>query len=170
MPIYEFYCGRCHVVFSFFSRRVDTTSRPACPRCGRPKLERQVSRFSTLGRSAAGPAGESAPEDLDEAKMEGLMESITREAEGLDENDPRQMARMMRKLQGAAGMPVDAKTDEAIRRMEAGESPEKIEEEMGDVFSEAGADSDLASDAGPAGPRRKTRRRPPAVDDKLYDL
>ena len=25
MPIYEFYCGSCHVVFSFFAKRVDTT-------------------------------------------------------------------------------------------------------------------------------------------------
>ena len=166
MPIYEFYCGSCHVVFSFFSQRVDTTKRPDCPRCGRPKLERQVSRFSTLGRSGAELAGEAPPGDLDEAKIEGLMESMSREAEGLDENNPRQIARMMRKLHDVAGMPLDDKADEAIRRMEAGESPEKIEEELGDVFGDAGPDIDAVPD----GPRRKTRRRPPAVDDTLYDL
>ena len=44
-------------------------------------------------------------------------------------------------------MPLDAKADEAIRRMEAGESPEKIEEEMGDVFSDAGADFDTPGEA-----------------------
>jgi putative FmdB family regulatory protein len=166
MPIYEFYCGSCHVVFNFFSRRVDTTKRPACPRCGRPKLERKVSRFSTLGKSGGELAGEAGPEDFDEAKMEGLMESMARESEGIDENNPRQIARMMRKFHDAAGMPLDAKTDEAIRRMEAGESPEKIEEELGDVFGEAGPDLDAA----PEGPRRKARRRPPAVDETLYDL
>jgi putative FmdB family regulatory protein len=166
MPIYEFYCGSCHVVFNFFSRRVDTKTRPACPRCGRPKLERQVSRFATLGKSTAQLPGDAAGGDMDESKLEGLMESMSREAEGLDENDPRQMARMMRKLHEAGGMPLDAKADEAIRRMEAGESPEKIEEELGDLFGEAGPDTDSAG----AGPQRKTKRRPPAVDETLYDL
>ncbi len=172
MPIYEFYCSNCHVVFNFFSRRVDTKTRPACPRCGRPKLERQVSRFSTQGRSSGELPGDEAGGDLDEAKMEGLMESMSREAQGLDENNPRQIARMMRKLHDAAGMPLDAKADEAMRRMEAGESPDKIEEEMGDVFGEAGPDFDSVS----PGARRKRapsthgRRRPPAVDETLYDL
>jgi len=170
VPIYEFYCDSCHVVFSFFSRRVDTEKRPACPRCGRPKLQRQVSRFATQGKSGADSVDGDLPGDLDETKMESLMESMTREAEGLDENNPRQMARMMRKLHDASGMPLDAKAEEAIRRMEAGESPEKIEEEMGDVFGEAGPDVDSASDGVSTGPRRKTKRRPPAVDETLYDL
>jgi len=98
------------------------------------------------------------------------MESMSREAEGLDENNPRQIAKMMRKLHDVSGMPLDAKANEAIRRMEAGESPEKIEEEMGDVFGETGPDFDSPSDAASAGPRRKSRRRPPAVDEKLYDM
>ena len=166
MPIYEFYCGSCHTVFSFFSKRIDTTTRPACPRCRRTKLQRQVSRFATLGKSGGGPEGDDGPGDFDDAKMEGLMESMSREAEGLDENDPRQVARMMRKLHDAAGMPMDEKANEAIRRMEAGESPEKIEEEMGDVFGEAGPDADALPDL----PRRKAKRRPPAVDETLYDL
>ena len=73
---------------------------------------------------------------------------------------------MMRKLHDASGMPMDEKAIEAIRRMEAGESPEKIEEEMGDVFGEAGPDADALSDT----PRRKAKRRPPAVDETLYDM
>ena len=76
--------------------------------------------------------------EMDDPKMEQAMESLMRESEGLDENDPRQLAAMMRKLHQTAGMPLDGKTDEAIRRMEAGESPEKIEEEMGDLFGEDG--------------------------------
>jgi putative FmdB family regulatory protein len=35
MPIYEFYCPDCHTVFSFFSSRIDTAVRPACPQCGK---------------------------------------------------------------------------------------------------------------------------------------
>jgi putative FmdB family regulatory protein len=164
MPVYEFYCKDCHTIFNFFSRRIDTASRPACPRCERPKLQRMVSRFATLGKAAE--SGDDLPGGLDENKLEGLMESMGRDAEGLDENNPRQVASMMRKFHEAAGMPMDQRAEEAIRRMEAGESPEKIEEEMGDVFGEAGADLDA-----PAGrSRRKPRPAPPAVDATLYDL
>ncbi len=46
MPVYEFYCPDCHAIFNFFSRRVDTETQPACPRCGRPELGRQASLFA----------------------------------------------------------------------------------------------------------------------------
>lgn len=175
MPVYEFYCRDCHTVFNFFSRRIDTTSRPACPRCGRPKLQRQVSRFATLGKASAGDplagGGEDLPPGMDEAKMESLMESMAREADGIDEENPQQMARMMRKMHEAAGMPMDQRAEEAIRRMEAGESPEKIEEELGDLFGEDEAEVDVPAGGAPArGSRRKSRRSPPAVDATLYDL
>jgi putative FmdB family regulatory protein len=170
MPVYEFYCRDCHTVFNFFSRRVDTTTRPACPRCRRPKLQRQVSRFATLGKAAEGHPlagrGEDLPPGMDESKMESLMESMASEADGLDEDNPQQIARMMRKLHEASGMPLDQRAEEAIRRMEAGESPEKIEEELGDVFGEGEPDLDA-----PAGrSRKRSRQSPPAVDTTLYDL
>jgi putative FmdB family regulatory protein len=166
MPVYEFYCGDCHTIFNFFSRRVDTTTRPKCPRCGRAKLERKVSRFATLGKAGSAADADDLPGGMDESKLEGIMESMSRQAEGLDENNPRQMAAMMRQMHEAAGMPLDGRAEEAIRRMEAGESPEKLEEELGDLFGEEGPDLDL-----PAGKRRKkTRAAPPAVDTTLYDL
>jgi hypothetical protein len=102
----------------------------------------------------------------DDPQMEQAMESLMRESEGLDENDPRQLARMLRKLHQTAGMPLDGKTEEAIRRMEGGESPEKIEEELGDLFGEG----DLEPEE-PAGRlRRLGRKMPPKVDETLYDL
>ena len=102
---------------------------------------------------------------LDDPKMEQAMESLMRESEGLDENDPRQIAGLMRKLHQTAGMPLDGKTEEAIRRMEAGESPDKIEQEMGDLFGEDGPVPEE-----PGGLRRFLRKRPPKVDETLYDL
>ena len=46
MPIYEFYCKDCHTIFNFLSAKVDTTTKPSCPKCGLHPLERQVSRFA----------------------------------------------------------------------------------------------------------------------------
>ncbi|HEX2163558.1 MAG TPA: zinc ribbon domain-containing protein, partial [Thermoanaerobaculia bacterium] len=53
MPIYELYCADCDTLFNFFSSRVDTTTHPTCPRCGRRTLERRPARFAALTRSAA---------------------------------------------------------------------------------------------------------------------
>ena len=166
MPIYEFYCGDCHRIFSFLSRTIDTSKRPACPRCARPNLERRVSRFAiSRGRTKA-PETDLPGADVDEAAMERAMEELAGEAEGMDEDDPRQMARVMRKLYETSGMKLDDRMQEAIRRLEAGEDPEKIEEEMGDLLNE---DEPLTEESG--GLRGLARKlRPPTVDETLYDL
>ena len=73
-----------------------------------------MSRFA-VSRNRRGDGGQQG--DLpaeDDPKMEAAMESLMQEAEGLDENDPRQLARMMRKLQQTAGLPMDAKAEEAL--------------------------------------------------------
>ncbi len=170
MPIYEFYCSRCHMVFNFFARRPDTTKRPACPKCQRPKLDRKMSRFAiSKGRAEPSEGNEDLPPGFDEAKMEAAMAELAQEAEGINEDDPRQMARMMRKLFDSTGMQPGESMEEAMRRMEAGEDPDKLEEEMGDLF-----DSDDMPLGDPGGGRKLgglTRKlRPPAVDDTLYDL
>lgn len=177
MPVYEFYCADCHTIYNFLSRRANTAAAPSCPRCRRPDLERQVSVFAiSRGRSGKeedGEGGEGLP-DFDEARMEQAMEALATEADGMDENDPRQAARMMRKLYGAMGMDVGPGMEEAIRRMEAGEDPDAVEEELGDLLEQ----EDPFSGAGEAGgkasrPRlRGLRQRylKPRVDETLYEL
>ncbi|HSO09910.1 MAG TPA: zinc ribbon domain-containing protein, partial [Desulfoprunum sp.] len=88
MPIYEFFCDSCNVIFNFFSRRIDTTTAPSCPRCGKEKLSRQMSTFATIGKAAG--EGEESLNGLDEAKMEQAFGRLMQEAEGMNEEDPRQ--------------------------------------------------------------------------------
>ncbi len=166
MPIYEFYCADCHTIYSFFSRRIDTNKVPSCPKCGRPELRRQVSMFS-LSKARAETGQDDAFADVDESKLGAAMASLAGEMEGLNEEDPRQVAKLMRRLFDASGVNLNDGMQEAIRRMEAGEDPDRIEQDMGDLL-EAGD---------PFAPtRRQTlndlRRRylPPAVDETLYDL
>lgn len=169
MPIYEFYCPDCHTVFNFLARSLGVKRRPECPRCGRPDLDRKISRFAiSKGRSASEENADDLPADFDEAKVERLMMEMERESAGINEDDPRQMARMLRKLHDATGMPIGEGMAEAIGRMEAGEDPEKIEEEMGDLLDQ---DEPLMGEGGRAGLRQLSKRlRPPQVDDTLYDL
>ena len=180
MPIYEFYCSDCHRIFSFLSRSVNTEKKPDCPRCGRPGLARRVSSFAiSKGRkeepaTPAEPDLPGLPPGLDEARLEQAMASLAQEAEGLNEDDPRQGAQLMRRLFEATGLPVGAGMEEALKRMESGEDPEKIEEEMGDVMEDPFG-MDGASDAGEKEPRRTLaglRRRvlPPSVDPELHEM
>ncbi len=165
MPIYEFYCGDCHALFNFFSRTMNTTKRPACPRCGRPELERWMSRVAiSRNLSEPGPADE-MPE-ADDAQMERAMEELARDAEGIDEDDPRQMAKMMRRLAETSGMELGEPMEEAVRRLESGESPEQIEEELGDLLDQDEPFSEKAA----AAKGRRRGSRPPEVDETLYDL
>lgn len=162
MPVYEFYCPDCHIIFNFLSRRVDTVKKPVCPRCGRPDLERQVSRFA-VSTSLKDDAGEGVP-DLDEEVMERAMESLSGEMAGIDENDPRQMVRFMRKLSEATGMDLGKEVDEALRRLESGEDPEKIEEDMEGLLD---MEKPLAREHA-----RRVKRKllPPERDENLYVL
>ncbi|HKQ60936.1 MAG TPA: zinc ribbon domain-containing protein [Candidatus Polarisedimenticolaceae bacterium] len=162
MPIYEFYCAGCHRIFNFLSRTGDTSRRPDCPRCGRPRLERRPSRFAiSKGRPAAGAEGEG-----DDAQLDAALESLAGEAERLDESDPRQVAGLMRRLHERTGMPLGTGMEEAIRRMEAGEDPDAVEDRLGELLD---AEEPEASGGRVLGALRR-RLRPPAVDTQLYEL
>lgn len=82
------------------------------------------------------------------------MLEMERDMEHLDENNPRHMAHMMRKMKDfmPAGS-VPKELDVAIKRLEAGEDPEKIEEDMGDVLDGflGGPDEEGGMGGGPGG-------------------
>jgi putative FmdB family regulatory protein len=143
MPIYEFACPKCRRIFSFLSKRVNPGRLPMCPKCGNKKLSKQVSRFATtkgLKEPAAKSemAGDEPPmPDLDDPRVERAMAEMERDMEHLDENNPKHMAHMMKKMKDLmppGSMPKEL--DVAIKRLEAGEDPEKIEADMGDVLGE----------------------------------
>jgi len=167
MPIYEFYCPGCHMLFSFLSRKVDTSTRPMCPKCRKKKLEREVSIFSM----ASGGEASDEPDDLpiDEAKMERAMNALASEAENVGEDDPRQAAALMRKFSDMTGMKLGKGMEEAMARMEAGEDPEAIEEQMGDAISED-EEPFILPGTSKAGGRSEARRRPPKRDETLYEM
>lgn len=167
MPVYEFYCPDCHTIFNFFSRRVNTEKRPPCPRCGRPELERQVSRFA-ISKGRQEVEGDDHMPDIDESRMERAMQALAAEAEGVDENDPRQAARMMRKLSEAMGTPLGSEMEEVIRRMEAGEDPDQIEADMGDLLD---AEDPFGGSEPKRGGKPSQQASPrPQVDQTLYEL
>jgi putative FmdB family regulatory protein len=142
MPIYEFACPKCRRIFSFLAKRVNPDRAPLCPKCGHKKMSKQMSRFAmTKGLKepvAGGPPGdEPAGPDFDDPRVARAMAEMERDMEHLDENNPKHMAHLMRKMKDlmpAGSMPKEMET--AIKRLEAGEDPEKIEADMGDVLGD----------------------------------
>jgi len=142
MPIYEYACPKCRVIFNFLSKRINPSHTPSCPKCGNKKMSKQVTRFA-MSRGLAEPTAKSEDEaggpmpDFDDPRMERAMMEMERDMEHLDENNPKHMAHMMRKMKDL--MPpgtMPKEIDVAIKRLEAGEDPEKIEADMGDVLGE----------------------------------
>lgn len=164
MPIYEFYCQECNTIYKFFSRTVNTGKIPNCPECKSRELRRLVSTFSTISGGKADDAGEGDMPPFDEAKMEQAMAMLARDADKIDEDDPRQAARLMRKLSDATGLRMGPGMEEALSRMERGEDPEKIEEEMGDLLE--GEEPFILETK----PKKGSSKPKPRVDDTLYDL
>ena len=168
MPIYEYACPKCRVIFSFLSKRLNPERQPTCPKCGNKQMSKQVSRFA-LSRGLKEPAAKTGAEgseppmpDMDDPRVERAMMEMERDMEHMDENNPKHMAHMMRKMKDLlppGAMPKEL--DVAIKRLEAGEDPEKIEEDMGDVLGDfmGGADEE----GGPGGGGAYTR------DSGLYD-
>jgi putative FmdB family regulatory protein len=164
MPIYEFYCPDCNTLFNFFSRTINTTKSPTCPKCNIRILERQMSAFAFTGKAKEG--GEDGDLPFDESKMEKAMQMLAGEADRINEDDPRQAANLMRKLTDMTGMELGSGMEEALRRMERGEDPEQVEAEMGDLL-ESEDPFVFAEKKGRGG---GAARRAPFRDETLYDL
>jgi hypothetical protein len=150
------------MIFNFHSGSVNVEKRPSCPKCRKKKLDRQMSTFSSPRNR--GEEDDMPMPDMDESKMEHAMNLLAKEAEHVDENDPRQAANLMRKLTDMTGVNLGPGMEEAMARMESGEDPEQIEDEMGD----------LLEDEDPFSLKKKSSKTPkkrlPKIDGKLYYL
>lgn len=164
MPIYEFFCEDCNTIFNFFSRTVNTSKKPKCPKCKTKTLSRQMSKFAFTGKAKENGEIDDLP--IDEGKMEKAMQMLAGEAENINEDDPRQAANLMRKLTDMTGLQLGPGMQEALKRMEAGEDPEAIEAEMGDLLEQ----EDPFALPEKKGAVKGMKRPAPTRDETLYDL
>ncbi|MBC7224092.1 MAG: zinc ribbon domain-containing protein [Anaerolineae bacterium] len=129
MPIYEYRCATCKRRVSIFWRSFAEAEQgqARCPRCGGTALERIFSRVAVV--RGAGSA------DADDVDLPGL--------EDVDENDPRSIARWMRRMSEETGEDLGEEFHEVVDRLEAGQTPEEIEAAMPEL---AGSEEDFGDD------------------------
>jgi len=102
MPIYEYRCNACRKRSSVFVRTVSSLTAPTCEHCGSADVERLFSRVAVLrGDDGLDVAGSSLGD--------------------VDENDPRSVAKWVRKMSREMGEPLDAGMQSELERVEAGE-------------------------------------------------
>ena len=165
MPIYEFYCPQCHAIYNFWSKTINTEKRPPCPGCQQDRLQRCISSFAVTSGASSEPQEAADDLPIDEARMEHAMNALAAEAEGVDEEDPKAAARLMRRFSDLTGLDLGERMDEVMSRLESGEDPEALEAEMGELLDE---DENPLAPAARKG-RSKTTR-PPRRDDTLYEM
>src|SRR3989449_9351206 len=108
MPIYEYECHDCRRRVSLLVLRPSVAPSPTCPRCGGSALSRLMSRFATV--------------KSEEARLDALSDPSS--LSGLDENDPKSMARWMRKMGKELGEEFSGEDfDQVVEEMEAGHLP-----------------------------------------------
>ena len=125
MPRYDYRCQSCKkrsVIFQTYAEY--GRKKVKCPHCGSTELQRLIGRVR-IARSE-----ESRLDELSDPSDWG----------DVDENDPRSMARMMRKMGSELGEDMPGEFDEVVDRLEAGEDPEDIEESMPDLGGNSGGD------------------------------
>lgn len=118
MPNYDYRCSDCGKRVSIFQTyEAYGKETVQCPNCNSEQLARLVSRVRVL-RS-------------EESRLDALADPTA--WDGFDEEDPKAMARMMRKMGDELGEEMPSEFDEVVDRLETGESPEEIERTMPDL-------------------------------------
>lgn len=186
MPIYEYYCPEHHTIYQFFAKTLAQGQQvPRCPENPKHRLRKQVSAFAVTSggkkadlASASGASGEEAgSEGPDDARMEAAMGAMEKEFAHIDENNPRAMGRMMRRMAELSGEKIEGEMEEVVRKLEEGADPEALEEQLGgenpcsmeDPDAVPGAEGAAAKELKEARHRFRVRRLAPTRDPKLYD-
>jgi putative FmdB family regulatory protein len=137
MPIYEYKCGGCgRKVSLFFTSFSTAESRTAagenrCPRCDSVDLTRLMSRARTLRHATTGAGNDLANDDFPE-EFDAMGGPDIGDMGLPDDDDPRAVARWARQMKEQMGSEMDLgpEFDRALERIEAGEDPDKVMDDM----------------------------------------
>jgi putative FmdB family regulatory protein len=126
MPNYDYTCPDCQKRVSIFQSYKDYGVKPVvCPVCKGKRLKRVITRVR-IAKS-------------EDRRLEDLSDPSF--LSDVDENDPKSMARAMKRMGRELGEELPPEFNEITDRLEAGEDPESIEKSMPEL-GEGGAGGD----------------------------
>ena len=132
MPFYEFLCLECGRKFEQFFSYAEYGKKPViCPGCHHQQVTRRIGRIRVAKSEERRMSDLASPEALD----------------GIDD-DPKKLAGMMRKMSSELGEDMGSEFNEVVGRLEKGETPEQIENEMPDLGQSGMAPHGGADDLG----------------------
>ena len=107
MPTYEYICETCGKSFSLFLSYSEYDNAVVrCPDCGSGAVRRRIRAVRIAGNDRE------------------RLQALSQEAAG--NNSPQMLGKVMRTIQQQSGRELPPDTNEALSRMEKGESPESI--------------------------------------------
>ena len=106
MPIYEYQCQECRRISGFLILNLNEPFSPVCPKCNSRSLTRVLSRVNVRLS--------------EETRLERLADPSA--WGGVDENDPKSMARMLKKMTQEMGEDSGDDVDQLVEEaMDSGE-------------------------------------------------
>ena len=125
MPTYDFICNACEKRFEVFMTFSEYGKKPVqCAYCQSGNVRRRMTKVR-IAKS-------------DESRMESAADDFSN-MDGI-ENDPKALARMMRKMGGEMGEELPSEFNDVVDRLEAGQSPEEIESALPDLGADVSDD------------------------------
>jgi len=122
MPTYDFICNNCEKRFEVFLTFSEYGKKSVhCAHCKSDNVRRRMTKVR-IAKSDSSRL-ESAADDF--SGMDGI------------ENDPKALAKMMRKLGGEMGQDMPSEFNDVASRLEAGQSPEEINSALPDLGVDA---------------------------------
>lgn len=127
MPLYDFLCLDCHKRFEI---RIPYQNYGAetihCPSCQSTHVKRRIGRIRVA--------------HSEEAQLEAFADPSA--LAGM-ENDPKAMGKMLRKIKNEIGEETPPEFDDVVDRLEKGQSPDEISNDLPDISSPMDESSSL---------------------------
>ncbi len=114
MPTYEYRCQECHQRFDRFQTYAEYGHRTvSCPKYGSDHVQRLIGRIR-IARTEE----RRIEEMVDPSQLNGI------------EDDPKALGHLMRQMGREMGEGMEPEFEEVVSRLENGQNPEQIENEM----------------------------------------
>lgn len=179
MPIYEFACSDCRVLYNFFSRKINTTTIPSCPKCGKP-LSKQISLFQAKSGSGTdsdpwGMANDGCDDDtagapdfnVNDERIASAINELGTKIERMDDTNTEKAAKLIQEFSQKSGIKFSKDVNEALNRMAAGDDGDDVAASFDEALS---SENPFDTTIAPGTLSTKKRETPFTKDPTLYEM